>query len=251
MLHMHIRFDGLRGDGGFRTAASRYLRAFGFLLFPRGCAGCDMPDQLLCPSCLSGLSDVVARPMPRTAMAFCFASALYRGSTRAAILAWKDHGDLELGRVFGASMALLARRVVIPALRRRADVKTIRIAVVPVPSSRHSLRHRGRLHTLDLAGAVVRQLRSSGLDASLVNGLDIRGNAGKSVQVAGSRGRANRINGLVHVRSRLRLQAYSSVILVDDIITTASTLRECMRALSDEGLCTLTALLIASTAGHG
>ena len=35
------------------AAAAGLLRELGYLLFPRGCAGCDAPDEVLCSRCES------------------------------------------------------------------------------------------------------------------------------------------------------------------------------------------------------
>ena len=63
--------------------------------FPRGCAGCDCPDAVLCVECRKLFHQHVERSLPGVVMDRWFACGWYRGSVRRAILSWKDHGDEE------------------------------------------------------------------------------------------------------------------------------------------------------------
>lgn len=63
------------------------------LLFPRGCAGCDKPDEVLCEACRALFSQPTAQSFDGVAMQRWFACGWYRGTVRRAVLAWKDHGD--------------------------------------------------------------------------------------------------------------------------------------------------------------
>lgn len=220
-------------------------RSCGLTIIPRGCAGCDIPDIALCPSCIRDFSRVLVRKLPCVTMRCCFAASAYRKSVRLAILAWKDHGDEELTDCFGDIIRQLTQRTVIPWLKQHPRISSQVICVVPVPSSPASLHKRGRLHTKDLANSVVQQLRSSGFDAVTANCLRIKHGAVKSVQTAGIRGRLQRSEGLVYLRRPQRLfQRY--VILVDDIVTSASTVRQCAQVVAQSQAYPLTALLLAS-----
>lgn len=62
------------------------------LLFPRGCAGCDRPDDVLCEDCMALFSRSSAQTFDGVAMGSWFACGWYRGTVRQAVLAWKDMG---------------------------------------------------------------------------------------------------------------------------------------------------------------
>ena len=62
------------------------------LLFPRGCAGCDKPDDVLCEDCMALFSHSSAQIFDGVAMGSWFACGWYRGTVRKAVLAWKDQG---------------------------------------------------------------------------------------------------------------------------------------------------------------
>ncbi|MEE8725421.1 MAG: phosphoribosyltransferase family protein [Bifidobacterium crudilactis] len=223
------------------------LHACGLVLFPRGCAGCEAPDEILCAACRGDFSMIVGRTLPGTLMGRCYAAGIYRNAVRAAMLSWKDHGDREVSRALGDQLARLATRTVIPYLHEHPELRrNAPIHVLPVPSSRKSLNNRGRLQTLQLAGAVATRLNDAGIPALVDHCMRVRGDVRKSVQTGGLRDRASRASGLIHLRHRESLRDVQ-VIVVDDIVTTASTLRQCMRVLADAGARPLTALLLAST----
>lgn len=240
--------------GGRRKQPSRLagtvtsmLRTCGFVLFPRACAGCDMPDEMLCQACRDDFSMTVTRALPGTVMGRCYAAGLYRDAVRSAILAWKDHGDREVSRALGDTLAQLAMRTVVPYLREGGEVcRSKPIRVVPVPSSPKSLNRRGRLQTLHLARAVVARLNDAGIPAVVDHCMRVHGGAVKSVQTRGVRDRSGRVRGLIRLRHPASLQD-ARVILVDDIVTSASTLRQCVRVLARADAYPLTALLLAST----
>ena len=81
------------------------------LLFPRGCAGCDKPDEVLCEACRALFSQPTAQSFDGVAMQRWFACGWYRGTVRKAVLAWKDHGDEECDRAFADAICALAKRL--------------------------------------------------------------------------------------------------------------------------------------------
>lgn len=71
----------------------------------------------------------------------------------------------------------------------------------------------------------------------------------KSVQASRALARAGRLSGRLEVR-RAALNdglAECEVVLIDDILTTGSTLRQCEETLRQRGVPTLTALTLAQT----
>ncbi|PJM75007.1 ComF family protein [Bifidobacterium simiarum] len=226
------------------------------VMLPRGCAGCDMPDETLCPSCRGLFSQCVVRPMPASLFALrgICACATYRGPVRRAILQWKDHGDEEITRDLCAALRACVRNSGVGRALGSCD----RVLVVPVPSSPASMRRRGRRHTLPLATAVSEQLVADGVNAEVESALNIRGVRSKSVQQIGAAQRSGRLADHLEVRSRYAYAADSgtdavgttvsgttAVILVDDIVTTGSTLRQCAKVLKAVGLPVATAFSLA------
>ncbi|MCI1673782.1 MAG: ComF family protein [Bifidobacterium tibiigranuli] len=234
------------GGGFVRTAvAARQRITRGMLgavfnaVLPRGCAGCDMPDMVLCPSCEASFARPRCYALGGVEIGFGYACAAYRGAARQAVLAWKDHGDEECTPMFAQALAALALRVGI-----RESVRGREILIVPTPSSSRSVRRRGRWHMLPLVRRLARLLRESGVNARVAPVLTMRGVAHKSVEMRGSSQRAGRVGGHIVMRRGADVEG-SLVMLVDDIVTTGSTMRQCVGVLGSGGAIVLTALALA------
>ena len=159
-----------------------------------------------------------------------WSASTYQGVVRHAILAWKDHDDTELDTIFGEVMASLLEH---SAIHRSCSRQTA-VLVVPVPSSPASMRRRGRRHIDPLSKAVASALCDHGFDAKPYRALASIASGGRSVQQASSAQRAQRIGGRIALVSDAVMQG-QQVVLVDDIITTGSTLRQCAQTCRQAG----------------
>lgn len=201
------------------------------VLLPRGCAGCDKPDEVLCGDCQDLFAHSLAHALPGSVLGQSFAAAHYAGAARHAILAWKDHDDVELDRPFADVAAALAERCGLGQWSRP-------LVVVPAPSSRASMRRRGRRHIAPLSHAVAETLGAEERPCLTSSA------ARKSVQTSSARQRASRAEGSLTVIPGTSL-AGMDVVIVDDIITTGSTMRQCAAALREAGARVVTGLALA------
>jgi predicted amidophosphoribosyltransferase len=116
---------------------------------------------------------------------------------------------------------------------------------VPVPSTRAAVRRRGHDPTLRITAAAVAALRARGVPVRRVPAL---AHARRVADQAGlpMAGRAANLAGALHV-ARPGAVAGRRVVLVDDVITTGSTLAEAARALCAAGAEVPAAAVIAAT----
>lgn len=239
--------------------------AFRDLLLPRGCAGCDVPDEVLCPRCMALFDSVHTRILSVNDKTRCYACAQYEGAARRAILAWKDHGDEECDDAFARCLARLVLRMINPfqgpvggteAIAQNVDICGIpdvndmhgvrEILLVPAPSSPASMRRRGRWQMAPLAKRAAKILNDSGMHAKSCPILRLEGVRGKSVQTSGSLARSQRIQG--HVRAVDAIYDESALVFImDDIVTTGSTMGQCVTALRAAGARYVVGLALACT----
>ncbi|WEV59731.1 phosphoribosyltransferase family protein [Bifidobacterium sp. ESL0728] len=226
----------------FANALRAWFAVIRDVLLPRGCAGCDKPDEVLCPSCVKLFGHAYPKALPGDDVR-CYGCSWYQGSVRQAILNWKDHGDEECDRVFASLLADLAVKV----LAGQASYDRIHaLVLVPAPSSFSSMHHRGRWQTLPLARSMVRYLRGYGFASVMKPVLRLEGVRGKSVQTADAQSRSRRIAG--HVRVTEDLSGDDSLfIVVDDIVTTGATMGQCIAALRAAGARDAIGLALACT----
>ena len=99
---------------------SAWLGVIRDVVLPRGCAGCDAPDAVVCGECRELLDRTVAFDMPGTSMGRGYACAWYGGAVRRVILGWKDHHDEECDGPLSEAMAVLAARCLQATVERDA-----------------------------------------------------------------------------------------------------------------------------------
>ncbi len=194
------------------------------LLLPVQCVGCGSNAGTLCPGC---------RPVtpPREADhggLVVRAAASYQGGIRAALVAYKEHGRRDLA---GPLAELLGGAV--DAARGGA-----RVVLVGVPTGRAAARARGGDHVARLVALVA---RGSGLPRAqpLRQVRPVRDSAALGVA-------ARRLN--VAGSMAAEPACHSEVaLLIDDIVTTGSTLLEARRALLAAGWPVAGAAVVAAT----
>lgn len=207
------------------------------LAFGSVCAGCAAEPGLVCAPCRDELIGPPAalRELPGTVRLRVAGAAAYAGPVGAIIVAHKERGRLALSRPLGDAMAvavtaLTAAEGGCPGCGERPA------ALVPVPSRRSTVRGRGHDPVVRIARRAASVLRRAGQEASVVPAL--RHTRGVADQAdLGRVARAANLRGSMAMRrSAPRLLTGQCVVLVDDIITTGSTLRECATVLQTAGV---------------
>lgn len=196
------------------------------LALPVSCASCGAPGPVACERCTQPLvGDAYAVAPDPTPARFppTYTIGSYDGTTRTLLIAYKEHALSSLAPVLGTA---LAGAVVAAAIDEP-------LTVVPIPSRRSSVRERGFEHVLLLARHCVRLLRRAGIDAHVLDCLQIRGSVSDQ---AGLDSRARAANLAGAFVARLPTPRQSGVVVVDDVVTTGATLAAAAAALRAMGV---------------
>lgn len=206
------------------------------LVLPLECGGCGAPSTRWCDACARELSLrpddprlITTRVDPGVPV---FSLGRYAGARRAAIVAVKEKGrsDLigSLASALGAGLdRLLAWRVV--------DVP---LTLVPAPTRRTAARRRGG----DPVARMAATIGGSREGVRVLSALSMRVMTRDSVGLSTAARQAN-VAGRVRLARRVVLD--STVLLVDDIVTTGSTATESVRVLQRAGARVVGVLAIA------
>jgi predicted amidophosphoribosyltransferase len=224
--------------------AGEWKAAVGDLLLGAACPGCGIPWWGVCPACRDELA---LRTPYSTAPDPCPAgfpptvtSSPYDPMLRGMIVAHKERQAYGLTAPLGDRLALSVR-----ALLAACDFEPGgTLVLVPVPSARHAVRERGFDATAALARRAARRLPAAvgavTVRIALAQTRAVRDQAGLDARTR----RAN-LNGGFRLRGRL--PADRPVVLVDDLVTTGSSLTEAARVLAQAGVPLLGAATVAAT----
>lgn len=245
----------------FLQTLGRELTGLLDLLLPAVCPLCGHPLGLsphppFCPDCLAGLLPPAGPCCPRCALPYptdggtdhhcepCLrqpppfarihALGPYADRLRQAITAFKYQGRIELDRPLGQ---LLAQQ-----LRHGSDPAEFDL-ILPVPLHPTRLRERGYNQSLLLAQVLSRRLQRP-LQRRLLRRM--RPTPPQQGLTADLR-RANLRQAFVLSHP---LQG-EHVLLVDDVVTTTATARECSQVLLDGGAGAVTLAVLARAGRHG
>ncbi|GAA3944176.1 ComF family protein [Streptomyces gulbargensis] len=224
-----------------------WWREISGLVLPAACEGCGRPRTVLCPACgaallgadagTAGGTGAVAAAGPRRVrpspeppgLPKVHAAAPYAGPVRALLLAHKERGALGLAAPLGAALAAAVEAAAGPV----EGVRPAPLLLVPVPSSRRSVRARGHDPTLRIARAAAARLRCTGRPARVVPVLRQRRRVADQAGL-GARGRRANLSGALEVvPGGGRLLGGGRTVLVDDLMTTGASLAEAARALGE------------------
>ena len=220
------------------------------LLLPVDCAGCGRPDVALCRRCRAALA-APARRLPRVGggpgTPTVWTCLDYDEPVSGVLSAWKERGRHDVTAALAAPLALAVRA----AVQARPPPLSA-VLLVPVPSTRRSRRRRGGNGLRDLARLAAAAARADGTGrtsapvgtlAALRHGRAVVDQAGLTAEER----RANVSGALAVRRSSVRAVAGATVLVVDDIVTTGSTLAEAARVLAAAGANVLGAATVAAT----
>ena len=194
------------------------------LLFPPKCVFCgrvlNKGDDGLCDKCIEALpfADNGGR-QDGDAYDFCVSPLYYRGTVRKSILRFKFRGMSSYADVYG--------RLLAGCIKEHPDIGYDIISWVPLSSKRK--RSRGYDQAMLLALATALELNDVAAE-TLIKPHDVQAQS----ELVGKEERSANISGAYAVTDP-ELIAGKCVLLIDDVVTTGSTLSECARVLLSAG----------------
>ena len=188
------------------------------LVFPPVCGGCGRVDEMFCPGCMAELrrAPILRWEDRRDGLDGLIATGKYAGGLEGAIRAFKYEGALDLS-------AALAERMISVMNNPRAHIDWM----LPVPLSQERMAARGYNQAALLCRHLSHAWDLPWRDDALWRTRDTE-------QQARLRGQKR----LDNVKDAFEASAQAqgrSLLLIDDVVTTGSTLIECAKALRDRG----------------
>jgi predicted amidophosphoribosyltransferase len=193
------------------------------LLFPIDCLICDFPAVEICERCAFALFPV---PSFRTIDEIPhWAGAYYGDHLAKIILLAKEENNRAARNILVSNLvaAFMQSDVIGP------------LTFVPLPSRKEANRRRGYLHAQLIAQGLSLELKKDfGISSKVLQILRVN----RRIQDQSNLGRNERIINLdgAYESTKLPRDDHGPLVLVDDLVTTGTTVREALRALRYAGL---------------
>lgn len=190
-------------------------------LLPTNCVLCERTGSVICQPCAQRFEI-----KPRTVLRFGlsgFAITEYHQACSVLLHAYKEDHQTALAQFLAKP---IAREIL-----DRFEPGSETLILVPAPSSRVSMQHRGFEPALYLAKEVARQINHISNKASVLRVLSLE----RQIQDQAGLGIDARKTNLLGAMVALPATSNAPVLIIDDVVTTGATLVESNRALAEAG----------------
>jgi ComF family protein len=193
------------------------------VIFPEHCIACNKEGNALCAICERTIITKPVALSSSTAALFDYGHPL----VKKAIWALKYDRRLALGRFFGVALY----REFFKHLAHQPIKSRETMLLIPVPSSKGTLRERGSNHAEVVAAAIAEEAVRDGVSFVTDSAILIKEkDTPRQVEASSREARLTNLRGAFVVENGERING-KTIILIDDVITTGATLREARSAL--------------------
>ncbi len=203
------------------------------IMFPSFCVRCEQWGELLCDKCYETVDFLYDQPSPQLAPLYLdqvISACRYGGAIKALLKSLKYQSVIDAGRLCGR---LLYHCTIIPPVD----------CITSVPIHPKRLRDRGfnQAQVIAQTLATLADLPYQDLLIRTVHG-------SHQASIKSRNERLNHVANHFSLNPSLSLPLPNTILLIDDVLTTGSTLNECARIVKANGCTTAIGLTVARQA---
>ncbi|WP_037181533.1 ComF family protein [Rhodococcoides fascians] len=218
---------------------SGVLAAMLDLALPRECGGCGRPGAQWCARCEDELVSPPIALTPRVdPFVPCWALGTYVGARRAAVLALKERNRHDLAAPIGRAVAAALHHLRVYGHLDPPELA--RLVLIPAPTRARAARSRGgdpvRRFAADAAAALWPEPVSMVPALAMAHGVRDSVGLGAAQRAANISGRIRVRRGAPALELGCGAGSATSVLLIDDVMTTGATAAESVRVLKEFGV---------------
>jgi predicted amidophosphoribosyltransferase len=223
------------------------MLALADLVLPSTCAGCDgeAPYPGVCAACADWLAGPPGPTRPTPAppgLPPCLTLGGYEGPRRELILAYKERGRRGLGAPLGDALA----DVVLAGAARMGAWSDRPLVLVPVPATGAAVRARHGDHMLRLAHRAARTIDAAGRAVAVAPVLRALRKEDSAHLDRHARARVA-VGSFAARHAAERIGPDALAVVLDDVVTTGSTLAAVTARLAERGVVVAFAATLAAT----
>ena len=215
---------------------------FTTLLFPPSCIACNEKKKYTCFECEQQWS---SPPMMLASHPLMLHSVMrYDSHTSRIVLAAKEDGNTAARNLMALAIA--------SAIGECATKRSLEITLVPIPSSRKNIRRRGEKFLIPILKKAIVVLHQTNPDTSFrISELLIQNPRVKEQSGLSLRERISNMSSALRIDERvLRNWHEKPVILVDDVITSGSSMRSAAKVLREMNLTVVAGVSACATSSQ-
>ena len=198
------------------------------LLFPSRCFGCRALGPEICNECRRNWNPHIY--LKRVSNIRVYSALPYTETAREIILSSKERAIEVADRLIVEAL--------IHCLKRIPEISLRNLVFIPIPSTKRAIRRRGRNFLEEITAQVAKYSQSE-----VINCLEINRKILDQTKLNAINRAENLLNAYV-VNPNSKFLQGKKLIIIDDLITTGSTIKEANRALQAAGFdvtCAITA----------
>ncbi len=226
--------------GRLKNLSIYVFERFLALIYKENCCvcGCSKDNKILCKTCAKDVEILSGFPQGLLRGVEIYSACIYKGVIKELIHKLKFHHNLSTAKVLAEFLSEYYNKILSFEQKKSGNVKKFQNMVfIPVPTAKRNIKERGYNNVYEIVKRFAEIQHNKGQNIKVLDNFLIKvKNTTPQYKVSKNKRRENVKNSF-----RVNINKYKgfkdkNFIIIDDIITTGSTLDEIIKTLKENGI---------------